>query len=141
VTPVRERTIVTLALALPVAAVIVSAMSLGPAARRMPLVVALPTLALLMIELIRARRSTASPSDRPLEPRVIAWLSVLTAATVLCGVLVGPPLVLAAYLRLQSRERWPVALGAAAGFSAIVRVVFELVLDLPTGGLIGAWWR
>ena len=64
-TPVREPTIVTLVLALPVAAVIVSAMSLGPAARRMPLVVALPTLALLMIESIRERRSTASPGDRP----------------------------------------------------------------------------
>jgi hypothetical protein len=138
----RERAIVTLAISVIVAAAAVSSLSLGPAARRMPLVVALPTLGLLLFEWIRARRDPATPSGpRPLEPIIVGWLAVLVTLTVVLGVLAGPPLVLAAFLRLRSRERWRVALGMAAAFAAVVFVVFHLVLDLPSGGIVGGWPR
>jgi len=140
-TPRHERIVVTVALTVPVVLAAVSALTLGPAARRMPLAVALPTLALLLIELVRARRSDAGFEPRPLEPALFGWLAALALATVVTGVLVGPAMLLATYLRFQSRERWPIVIGVAAAFAAVVFVVFDLVLDLPAGGVIGMWPR
>jgi len=133
---------VTVVLSAIVAGAAVSSVSLGPAARRMPLVVALPTLCLLLVEWVRARRAhTPPPGPRPLEPVVAGWLATLVILTVVLGVLAGPPLALAAYLRLQSREPWRVALGMAATFAVVVVVVIYLVLDLPSGGFAGVWLR
>ena len=137
----RERAIVTMVISAMVAGAAVSSLSLGPAARRMPLVVALPTLGLLLFEWIRARRDATPPGQRPLEPVIVSWLAALVALTVVLGVLAGPPLVLGAFLRVRSRERWRVALGMAAAFAAVVFVVFHLVLDLPSGGIASEWLR
>jgi len=137
----RERAIVTMGISLLVAAAAVSSLWLGPAARRMPLVVALPTLGLLLVEWIRGRRDVASSAERrPLEPVIVGWLAGLVTLTVVLGVLAGPPLVLAGYLRFRSHERWRVALGMAAVFAALVFVVFHVILDIPSGGL-GGWPR
>jgi hypothetical protein len=138
-----EPAVVALLLTLAVGWAALEAVAFGPAARRMPLLVALPTLALLVVELARARgeASGSQPGARSRERVMAGWIVTLVAATLVAGVIAGPALTLGAYVRLQARERWTVALGLATAFGAIVYAVLDLVLQLPAGGVIGGWPR
>jgi hypothetical protein len=149
VTEARQRLMLTTVLAVLVASAAASAMTLGPAARRMPLVVALPTLALLVFELTRhARAAGVEPSDpltRRVEAATFAWLGGLLAGVWLLGMLAGLPLFLVSYLRRRSREPWAVALGMALGVWIVLFVVLDHALGIQMHqGLVGSWlsgWR
>lgn len=136
-----EGRLVSIGLIALVASAAGSAVALGAAARRMPLLVALPTLALLAVDWRRSRsRTTATAPAVHDEVRLLAWLAGLVAATWGLGVLIGPPAFLAAYLRWQSRERWRMVALLASGLWLVVFVVLNLVLRLPVGGALEAWW-
>ena len=106
-TPRSEARVLTAVLTALVALAAISTAWLGPAARRMPLIVALPTLALLAIEWWRPGRGGGDAAAVPIpgEGALLVWLVGLVGATWALGVLLGPPLFLAAYLRRRSRER------------------------------------
>ena len=144
----RQRVMLTAGLAVLVASAAVSATTLGPAARRMPLVVALPTLALLIFELTRqARRAGVECSDpvsRHVEAATFAWLGALLAGVWLLGMLAGLPLFLVTYLRRRSGEPWAVVLGMALGVWIVLFVVLDQALGIQMhagllGSGLGAW--
>ncbi len=133
-TAARERFAVTAGLTALVALAALSATTLGAAARRMPLVVALPTLVLLIVELTRQMRAP-HPQDedqpeRRAEIATLAWLGVLVVEVWLLGMLAGLPLFLVTYLRLRSREPWTVAVGMALGVWAILFGVLNVALGI-----------
>ena len=55
---------------------------------------------------------------------VLGWAAALVGLTLLVGFLVSIPVFLVAFLRLRSKEGWPLALAAAAGGWAFVYLVF-----------------
>ena len=147
-TAARQRVALTAGLTVLVAAATVSAMALGPAARRMPLVVAVPTLALLLFELARQARSAPRVADDVPSGRIEAvtfgWLAALVAGVWLLGMQAGLPLFLAAYLRARSRESWTTAIGMAAGVWAVLFGVLDRALGVQMhagvlGSLLGRW--
>ena len=144
----RQRLMFTAALTVLVASAAASAMTLGPTARRMPLVVALPTLALLVFELSRhlraPREECDDPATRRVEAATFAWLAGLVAGVWLLGMLAGLPLFLVTYLRMRSREGWTVALGMALGVWVVLFVVLDYALGIQMHGglldsLLGRW--
>jgi Tripartite tricarboxylate transporter TctB family len=146
----RQGVVLTAGLTVLVASVLVSASSLGPAARRMPLVVAVPVLALLVFELTRqvrsARHETEDRQSRRVEAVTFVWLGGLVGGVWLLGMLVALPLFLATHLRLRSRESWAVALWMALGVWAVLFGVLDHTLGIQMhdgvlGALIGGWRR
>lgn len=144
----RQRIALTAGLTVLVALAAASATTLGPAARRMPLVVALPTLALLVLELTRhvraARVEADDPAARRVETVTFAWLGGLVAGVWLLGMLAGLPLFLGAYLRTRSREPWTVAIGMALGVWVVLFGVLDYALGIQMhdgllGSLLGRW--
>ena len=141
-TSTSERSLISAVLFVLVALAAASALALGPASRRMPLLVALPTLALLAADWWRLRGVDPHAADRRHgEAALLTWLAGLMAATWGLGVLVGPPLFLAAYLRLRSRQRWRVVALLAGGLWLAVLILLGQVLALPLGGALEQWWR
>lgn len=135
-----ERQLVFAALVLVAALSAAAALTLGPAARRMPLAVALPTLTLLAVEAWRSRHATAdAAATGAAERALLAWLGLLMLLTWTLGVLVGPPLFLALYLRVRSKERWQAVLPLAGGLALIVFVVLDRILQLPIDGAWLVW--
>jgi uncharacterized membrane protein YedE/YeeE len=140
----RQRVALTAGLGALVATVAASATTLGPAARRMPLVVAVPTLALLLFELTRQVRAAPRASDsetaRRAEAVSFAWLVALVAGVWLLGMQAGLPLFLVTYLRTRSHESWTTAIGMAAGVWAVLFGVLDRVLGIQMhAGAIGSW--
>jgi hypothetical protein len=143
VTPARQHVALTAGLAVLIAAAVASATTLGPAARRMPLVVAIPTLVLLVFEAARQARAAAVEVDdtaaRRLERVTFAWLGGLLASVWALGMLAGLPLFLAAYLRSRSGESWVVALGMALGVWAVLFGILDSALGIQMhDGLLGS---
>jgi len=146
VTRAAEGALLTLVFTTSTALVVVMSLDLSPVARRAPLLVALPTLALLAFELladvsrIRARSVIEEHSLRVRERALILWAGVLLASSALLGMLVGLPAFLLLYLRYRSAERWTVALAVAAGFWTLLYGVLVLVLRLPLyAGRLWSW--
>ena len=145
-TRAAEGALLTLVFTTSTALVVVMSLDLSPVARRAPLLVALPTLALLAFELlagvsrIRARSVIEEHSLRVRERALILWAGVLLASSALLGMLVGLPAFLLLYLRYRSAERWMVALAVAAGFWTLLYGVLVLVLRLPLyAGRLWSW--
>jgi hypothetical protein len=143
VTESRQRVALTAGLTVLVATAAVSATALGPAARRMPLVVAVPTLALLLFELTRQLRSAPRASvdqTARVEAVSFAWLVALVAGVWLVGMQAGLPLFLVTYLRTRSHESWTTAIGMAVGVWVVLFGVLDRVLGIQMhAGLIGSW--
>lgn len=59
------------------------------------------------------------------------WFLAFMASTALIGLLPTVPLFVAAYMRLENRERWTLVLAHAAGFTLFVYVVFDQLLAVP----------
>lgn len=142
----RERLLLTLAVAAAVAALTADALALGPVARRMPLAVALPTLAMLALEIARRRRAAASvdptapAGPREAEARAFAWVGALALLTWVAGMSIGLPGFVLAYLRLHAGERWPLAAGLALGLAVLLVGGLEAGLGIRLyRGLIGLW--
>lgn len=145
---VREDLVVTLVMTAGVAAAAIAAMGLSPVARLAPLVVAVPTLGLLVVEILR-RRGTAAADGEPAASRrgaertMMAWVGLLLGASAVVGMDWGLPLFVLLYLRIQAREGWGLAVGASFALWLILVGVLSALLHVHVyGGLLRAWlWR
>jgi hypothetical protein len=150
----REAIIVAGAMLAATGWVIVASAALGPVARRMPLVVAIPTLLLLALELGRewrlardrggaeAAHHGAPPTSRrqSSERAMLGWLGILLALVVVAGMAAGVPLFLLAYMRVHFRESWRAALGLSGCVAILMTVGLEYLLGLPLHpGVIAGW--
>ncbi|MEZ4416739.1 MAG: hypothetical protein R3E10_13405 [Gemmatimonadota bacterium] len=120
-------------------ALLVLTLSLSGPARRIPLVVAVPLVALLGLELARELRGTVTPSlPRARELPALLWTATLPLGIALLGVVGGPALFVAALLRFHGREAWPTALlaGAATAVGMALVVGALLHMSLPPGLLL-----
>jgi len=140
-----ERTVLTATLALVVGAMVGSSATLSPVARVAPLVVGIPTLALLGLELVRdltrGRRQPA-PDDRAgaAERGLFGWLVILLGLTGVVGIALGLPVWLGLFLRLRSGERWTVAAAFAVGLAVVLYGVLEVMLGIRLdGGALTGW--
>jgi hypothetical protein len=70
---------------------------------------------------------------------ILAWLFVAFAAIWLLGFAIGATLLMFAYLRLSSRERWPVVATVSIGaFLFVLALKRWLFLPFPVGELFRA---
>ncbi len=111
---------------------------LGPNARRVPLVVVLPLIVLVGWQLWRERslvESRSAPEPQPGGFGAIAWAAGLPAAVAIFGMLAGPPLYVALFMRWHGREAWRPALLLAAAAAALVWLLFAVLLQqsVPRG--------
>lgn len=114
-----------------------SSLGLSPVARLAPLVVAVPTLLLLGIELLRQISQASEPpaaDDRTLRNRELAllpWLGVLAVSSYLLGMALGLPLFVLSYLRLRSSETWTTSIAVATGLWIALYGVLLQLLEIP----------
>lgn len=120
-------------------------------ARFIPLLFAWITLGLIGLDLLRqvvqARRGDRQTADRPpsiAAPaealRVIAYVAVFWWLVLMFGFNGVPAVLIAAYLVVEARVRWPVALGAAAfGNLAILWGMASLGVRIWTGAGPELW--
>ena len=110
--------------------------------RAFPLAVALPALALALVQLVSAARTeprAADADEEPLAPRermrrtyeTALWLFGIFAAVWLIGFLAAVPLGALAYLRVAAREGWVPSVAVAAVCWAFVYGVFDRLLHVP----------
>lgn len=87
--------------------------------------------------------------DQDLAPRVIvqralvylAWLLGFMGSTALVGMLPTIVLFVTAYMRLEGRERWKLALTCAVGITIASWFLFDQLLLLPwPGSVLGHWF-
>lgn len=153
-----ERLIVTAILLVLVVLAVMMSTGLSPVARWMPLAVALPTLALLGLELVadaaraggvsrltlvntrglsrlvegagRRRREAADGASRRSERQALIWLAIAIVSVLTLGMLAGLPLFLLLYLRLRARERWALAIGLAGGLLLVMYAGLDRLLRI-----------
>src|SRR5579871_1020617 len=116
----------------------------APETRMLPLVIGIPGLTLSIVQLfneLRARPEPAvTPEQHKREGRMFAWFLAFIGGLVLFGFLYMGPLLVAAYLYFSGKERWYVALIAAAFAFTVLYGIFEQFLGLPLfEGLIVQW--
>lgn len=138
-----EDTVLTIAITAAVAAAAWAAMSLSPVARTAPLVVAVPTLGLLVVELVRSRGRAATPTTpavRAAEGAMVGWVGVLIGACLLFGMTWGLPLFVGGYLRFRARESWMTAAVTAWGLWLVLFGVLWAILHVRVyDGLLLPW--
>jgi hypothetical protein len=142
-TSMSERTLLTLALMLTVTGFVTLSATLGPAARTAPLVVGIPTLALVAVALRRdvtSSRGQDSSDDRQRvvdERRLLGWLTLLVGLTAGAGVPIGVPLWLLLFLRFRSEESWITGIAFSAGLMLALFVIFMVLLRIgPMSGSV-----
>lgn len=140
----REAVVVIGAMLVMVSLSTISSLSLGPVARRMPLVVAIPTLLLLARELAREMRRDREDAGRPSrhasERALFLWIGGLLALILVAGMAAGVPLFLLAYMRRHFHESWRASLALAGTFAILLVAVLQYLLGVPLHpGLIGGW--
>jgi hypothetical protein len=143
-TPARESLALTGVLAAATLVVVLSALSLGTTAGVVPLVVGIPTLSLLVLQLVADARTPAAdfapasadgpaPSLPQREAISLAWMAMLLVLVWAAGPLAGVPAFLFAYLRLRSREPWRIAVAVALAAWYVLYGGLGLLLDVQ-------WW-
>ncbi|MBI2324420.1 MAG: tripartite tricarboxylate transporter TctB family protein [Chloroflexi bacterium] len=117
--------------------------------RTFPLAVAIPGLALALVQVVSSARGRApeAPVDETLAPderlrrsaQIAGWIGGMFVAVLLLGFLVAVPLGAFAYLR-AARERWLSSVAIAVLCWAFVYGIFDRVLHvpLPPGELLKA---
>jgi hypothetical protein len=71
---------------------------------------------------------------------MFGWLAVLIAGAFIAGLAAGLPLFVLAFLRVRSRERWPVAVTLAAGVWLFLHIGLERLLRISLyRGVLGGW--
>jgi uncharacterized membrane protein len=116
----------------------------APETRMLPLVIGIPGLVLSIIQLfteLRARPEPAvTPEEHKREGRMFAWFILFVVSLVLFGFLYAGPALVAAYLYFSGKEKWYVAVIAAAFAWTVLYGVFEQFLGLPLfEGLLVQW--
>ncbi len=133
------------------------AMTYPQGARFQPLVIGLPAIALCLLQLVldlRAKSAgdVAAPTPATLQPdsgpppalhrELIVWSFLLgfVAAILLLGFWIAIPCFLVAFLRLEAKAGWPLALGLGLSATAVLYGLFVLVLrvSLHEGWLLQA---
>ena len=133
------------------------AMTYPEGARFQPLVIGLPAIALCLLQLVldmlakpagdvaASTPATLRPESGPppaLRRELIVWSYLLgfVAAILLLGFWIAIPCFLIAFLRLEAKAGWPLALGLGLGATAILYALFVLVLrvSLHVGLLLQA---
>ena len=114
--------------------------SLSPASAWVPQWVLAITLILLLLqlacELVAAGSSLPQAGMQPADGRrgrtvaAVAWLSLLLLLTWLLGTAPGGALFCCAWLRWHAGERWPLALGLAAGLGMVLWLLFSELLGV-----------
>jgi hypothetical protein len=125
--------------------VLVLSAALSPVARLAPLTIALPTLGLAVIELIRGMRAPAPVADRAVGARerdMLAWIVALLLTCDLAGLAVGLALFVLLYLRVRSQESWALSAAVAGMAWFMLSVILSGALRVPLyGGRITGWLR
>jgi hypothetical protein len=117
----------------------------APEARFLPLVIGIPGLLLSGVQLIKELREqpaapAVTPEEHVREGRMFIWFIIFVGALVLFGFLYAGPALVAAFLYFSGREKWYVALAAAAFAWVVLYGVFERFLGLPLfEGLVFQW--
>ncbi|MDE0032425.1 MAG: tripartite tricarboxylate transporter TctB family protein [Deltaproteobacteria bacterium] len=156
----NDRTLFTLGVFVLVLGFLVLSLDYQPRARLVPLIIAVPTLLLtllqLLIDMVPAvgRRFSflqeydlfgidtgraAAPSGESCpsgtvfrrELNFAAWLLLLMALIYFIGYLVAIPLFLVLFLRLRSSESWLMTLSITVATWAFVYVVFIVIMGAP----------
>ncbi len=155
-----DRTLFTLGVFVLVLVFLVLSLGYQPRARLVPLIIAVPTLLLTLLQLLIdmipavARRFSffqeydlfgidsgraAEPSEENRRSGTVyrrelgfaAWLLLLMALIYFLGYLVAIPLFLILFMRLRSSESWLMTLSITAATWAFVYVVFIMVMGAP----------
>jgi putative tricarboxylic transport membrane protein len=116
-------------------------------AKLFPWVVAFPLLALSAVRLVMTLRSAptsagpgnsatadlglGNPVARRETSRLIGWLVAFLVLIGLFSFLIGLPLAMLGYLKIESRERWPLAIGLSLATFAYLYAIFDQVLHVP----------
>jgi hypothetical protein len=117
----------------------------APEARFLPLVIGVPGLLLSGVQFIKELRErpaepAVTPEEHKREGRMFAWFITFVVALVLFGFLYAGPALVAAFLYFSGREKWYVAVAAAAFAWVVLYGVFERFLGLPLfEGLVFQW--
>ena len=138
-----ERALVTGVLLLFVAVLLASTAMLGPIARAAPILIGVPTLALLGLEFtrdLRTRGAQANTVRSRAEIALVAWLGGLLVCLSLGGLAPGASIWLGLFLRYRSQEPWRVVAVAALGMAAALVAASVLLLSVPiTAGAVIDW--
>lgn len=128
------------------AVLLFASLRLQSTAATVPLVVAVPTLAMLLEQLVREMRRNVPPRTTPAdtlpqrERSTLLWMLVLLVMLWALGVVVALPLYLLLHLRFRSREHWAVAIMVAGVTWCILVAGLVWLLDVqPPAGVIWAW--
>ncbi len=108
------------------------------------------TLLLLLLqlvgELLAARSALVQTQPHAVDDRrgrivaAAAWLSLLTLLTWLIGTAAGGALFCYVWLRWHAGERWPLAVGTAAGLGIVLWVLFSLLFGVGLyAGILWTW--
>lgn len=120
-------------LAIFVTAVAIALIYFPEGARMLPLVVGIPGIVLSALQLVNELRQTdpkrVSPDVRAGEIRMVIWFGVFASVVFLLGFIYGSPLLIAAYLHVQAKEKWyTTVLGALLAW-----VILEFVFSRGIG--------
>jgi hypothetical protein len=114
-------------------------------ARFLPWVIGVPGVLLCAAQLVNELRSrpgkpVAEPAERRRELMMFGWVAIFIAGILLFGFIIASPVLVAAYLHLDWRER-PLAIALSAGLCwATLYLVFERALGMDLfDGLVFAW--
>ena len=123
-------------LAIFVTAVGIALIYFPASARMLPLVVGIPGIILSAIQLVSELRRTdekkVSQEIRAGEIRMVIWFGAFAAVILLLGFTYGSPIMIAAYLHFQAKEKWYTLLIGAA----LAWVVLEFVFTRGIGIVI-----
>ena len=116
----------------------IQTLSLGAQARRGPLMVLAPLIAVLGWRLYQEYRDGAETGAGPSGAEVVsacAWVAALPALVATLGFVAGPALFVVAFQRIRGAEGWRSAVTIAVALAAFVWVLFRLLLlqPLPSG--------
>ncbi len=155
-----DRTLFTLGVFVLVLVFLVLSLGYQPRARLVPIIIAVPTLLLTLLQLLidmipavarrlsffqeydlfgidtgravePSRESGSSSTVYRRELSFAAWLLLLVALIYFLGYLVAIPLFLTSFMRLRSSESWPMTLSITAATWTFVYVVFIVVMGAP----------
>ena len=121
------------------------ALTYSPEARFLPLVIGIPGFILSIVQFAKEWReqnpeAVVTPEEHRREGKMFLWFGLFVGGLILFGFLYAGPVLVAAYLYFSGRERWYVALAAAAFAWTILYGVFEYFLGLPLfEGLVLQW--
>ena len=133
----------SLALAALAAFAVYKALSWPPKAALFPLVMGIPLLVLALAQvLVDLRHPPRAAAGWRRSLVVFAWMAVFIVLVLLAGFPVAVPVFVFAYLLLESRERFGLALTLAAAAWGFFHLLFERLLHFPfDAGLIRDWFQ